>query len=97
MNSSLCPVNRNATRGCQSVLTRSSSSITRSVVWAWKLRARVTHTAPEVSRQAIIYVSRRAAYPNTRAREVLGWEPRVTLEEGMRRSEEWARAEGLLG
>jgi nucleoside-diphosphate-sugar epimerase len=27
---------------------------------------------------------------------VLGYEPKVTLEEGMRRCEEWLRSEGLL-
>jgi nucleoside-diphosphate-sugar epimerase len=31
-----------------------------------------------------------------RAREVLGWEPRVTLEEGMARTERWLREVGLL-
>ena len=30
------------------------------------------------------------------AREELGWEPRVPYEEGMRRTEEWLRAEGLI-
>jgi nucleoside-diphosphate-sugar epimerase len=49
-----------------------------------------------VSAAALTFVSRRAAYPNARAREELGWEPRVPLAEGMRRSEEWLRAEGLV-
>jgi len=71
--------------------------LVRAGALAEEVRARLTGTAPEVSRQAVIYVSRRAAYPNARAREVLGWEPRVPLAEGMRRSEAWARAEGLLG
>ncbi len=31
-----------------------------------------------------------------KARHVLGWEPRVDLEEGMRRTEAWLRAEGYL-
>lgn len=31
-----------------------------------------------------------------KARTLLGYEPIVTYEEGMRRSEEWARAEGLI-
>lgn len=31
-----------------------------------------------------------------KARTLLGYEPVVTYEEGMRRSEEWARAEGLI-
>ena len=36
------------------------------------------------------------AYSVSRARELLGWEPRVDLDEGMRRTEAWFREEGLL-
>jgi nucleoside-diphosphate-sugar epimerase len=43
------------------------------------------------------FLMRRALYPNERARKVLGWEPKVSLDEGLRRTEEWAREEGLLG
>ena len=50
----------------------------------------------DVRRASLTFVSRRAAFPNARARELLGWAPRVTLDEGMRRSQEWARGEGLL-
>jgi nucleoside-diphosphate-sugar epimerase len=35
---------------------------------------------------AITFMSRRATFPNTRAREELGWEPKVTLEQGMART-----------
>jgi nucleoside-diphosphate-sugar epimerase len=45
---------------------------------------------------ALTFVSRRATYPNTRAREELGWEPRTSLRDGMARTLEWARAAGLL-
>ena len=62
-----------------------------------ELVARLTGRAPAISREAIRYISRRATYPNRRARELLGWEPRVGFEEGMVRSEEWLRAEGILG
>jgi nucleoside-diphosphate-sugar epimerase len=62
-----------------------------------ELVARLTGRPPQVSRNAIEFVSRRAVYPNLRARQVLGWEPEVSLDEGMRRTEEWLRAEGLLG
>lgn len=51
---------------------------------------------PEVTPEAIVYVSRRASYPNARAREVLGWTPRVELADGMERCRAWAQAEGLL-
>jgi nucleoside-diphosphate-sugar epimerase len=45
---------------------------------------------------AVTFVTRRAAFPNTRAREELGWEPRTRLPEGMERTREWARHAGLL-
>lgn len=50
----------------------------------------------EVSREALMYVSRRATYPNARARVELGWTPRVDLEAGMQRTESWLRASGRL-
>jgi nucleoside-diphosphate-sugar epimerase len=58
--------------------------------------ARVTGRPPAFTRNAITFVSRRAPYSNRRARELLGWQPSVTLAEGMRRTERWFRAEGLL-
>ena len=61
-----------------------------------ELFAKLRGTQPTVSREAIRYVSRQAVYPNARARELLGWEPQVDFDEGMRRTETWLRAEGLL-
>jgi nucleoside-diphosphate-sugar epimerase len=63
---------------------------------AQEAAARITGKPPFFTRYAITFVSRRAAYSNRRAREVLDWEPRVALEEGMRRTAEWFRGEGLL-
>jgi 2-alkyl-3-oxoalkanoate reductase len=45
---------------------------------------------------AVTFVTRRATYPNERARAELGWEPLTTLAEGIARTREWARAAGLL-
>ena len=59
-------------------------------------RARLSGGQPEVSRQALQYVSRRAVYPNDRARVNLGWEPNVDLRSGMARTETWLRGEGLI-
>jgi nucleoside-diphosphate-sugar epimerase len=58
--------------------------------------ARARGRAPTATRWAVRYLSRRATYRASRAQEVLGWHPRVDLDEGMRRTEAWARAEGLL-
>lgn len=58
--------------------------------------ARAAGRQPDVSPASLQFISRKAVYPNDRAREVLGWEPRTSLDEGMRRAEEWARGESLL-
>ena len=71
-------------------------AVSRAAALVLEIGARLTGRPATVTRDSMIFISRKAVYPNARAREVLGWEPRVSLEEGMRRSEEWLRAEGLL-
>ncbi|MGH2992931.1 MAG: NAD-dependent epimerase/dehydratase family protein [Solirubrobacterales bacterium] len=51
---------------------------------------------PALTRNAITFIDRRGTVSTRRIREELGWAPRVELDEGMRRTEEWLRAEGLL-
>lgn len=69
----------------------------RGAALAFETVARRTGTTPDVTRQALTYVTRRAAYPNTAARDLLGWTPQVPLDEGMRRTGTWLRTAGLLG
>jgi nucleoside-diphosphate-sugar epimerase len=58
--------------------------------------ARLRNRPPPFSRNAITFIDRRGTVSVRRIREELGWEPRVDLDEGLRRTEEWLRAEGLL-
>jgi nucleoside-diphosphate-sugar epimerase len=51
---------------------------------------------PTLTARAITFVDRRGTVSTAKARERLGWEPRVPYDEGMRRTEEWLRAEGLV-
>jgi len=57
---------------------------------------RLRGSAPEVTPAAIRYLSRSGTYSIEKARAVLGYSPSVDLDEGMRRCEEWLRAEGIL-
>ena len=57
--------------------------------------ARLRGIAPAFSSRAPTFVDRRGTASTERIR-ALGWEPRVDLDEGLRRSAEWARAEGLV-
>jgi nucleoside-diphosphate-sugar epimerase len=50
----------------------------------------------EVNPNALRYLTRKGTYSIAKARALLGFEPRVSLDEGMSRSEEWLRSEGLL-
>lgn len=50
----------------------------------------------EASAGTMAMLATRARVSNHKAREVLGWEPQVKLSEGMRLTEAWLRAEGLL-
>jgi 2-alkyl-3-oxoalkanoate reductase len=51
---------------------------------------------PAFSARATTFVDRRGTVSDRRIREELGWEPKVTLDEGLRRTEEWLRGEGLI-
>ena len=50
----------------------------------------------ELGRGTVRLLARRATYSIEKARRLLGYEPRVALAEGMRRSEAWVREQGLL-
>jgi nucleoside-diphosphate-sugar epimerase len=47
-------------------------------------------------RNMLRFMTGQVTFVNRKARELLGWEPRVSLEKGMRRTEAWLRAEGYL-
>jgi nucleoside-diphosphate-sugar epimerase len=50
----------------------------------------------EMSAASIDYVAKRGGYSIEKARRILGYEPKVDLDEGMRRCEEWLRSQGML-
>ncbi|MEO8092031.1 MAG: NAD-dependent epimerase/dehydratase family protein [bacterium] len=62
---------------------------------ATELVARLRGRTPAFTSRAPAFVDRRGTVSTERIRTELGWEPQVGLAEGLRRSAEWARAEGL--
>jgi nucleoside-diphosphate-sugar epimerase len=48
-----------------------------------------------MTRHSSVLIDRRGTVSAEKLR-ALGWEPRVGLDEGMRRTEDWFRSEGLL-
>jgi nucleoside-diphosphate-sugar epimerase len=59
--------------------------------WA-KLRGQ----PPPFTAGAVTFIDRRGTVSAAKARDELGWAPMVAYEDGMRRTEEWLRAEGLI-
>jgi nucleoside-diphosphate-sugar epimerase len=51
----------------------------------------------ELTAASVLMLSRKGSYSIEKARRVLGFEPRIDLDEGLARSEAWAREAGLLG
>jgi nucleoside-diphosphate-sugar epimerase len=59
---------------------------------------RLARLAPgdnDVNPESARYFLRAGTYSNAKARRVLGWEPRVGLEEGLQRTIEWLREQGF--
>ena len=51
----------------------------------------------EVNAAAVGYIARGGTYSIEKARSMLGYEPAIGLEEGMRRTADWLRREGYAG
>ena len=51
---------------------------------------------PIMTRGAVRYITRTATYSLRASREVLGYAPKVDLDEGMRLTEAWLREKGYV-
>jgi nucleoside-diphosphate-sugar epimerase len=75
-------------------------SVPFPVAWAiglfYEIRARLRGKKSTLNRAAVRALRSRNSFSNTKARDLIGWEPKVGLVEGMRRTETWLRAEGIL-
>jgi nucleoside-diphosphate-sugar epimerase len=70
--------------------------LARTVAMAGGRIAKLAGQDTELSAASVDYLAKTCGlYSIEKARRVLGYEPKVGLEEGMRRTEEWLRAEGL--
>ncbi len=58
--------------------------------------ARLRGQESEAGRATVLYFTRTGTYSIDKARRVLGFDPAIDLDEGMRRTEVWLREEGLL-
>ncbi len=56
---------------------------------AFQVLARITGAAPRLSRSSVEFYSHRVVFDIEKSRRLLGFAPRISFEEGMRRTEDW--------
>ncbi|HLF28293.1 MAG TPA: NAD-dependent epimerase/dehydratase family protein [Anaerolineae bacterium] len=59
-------------------------------------RAKLIRRPPLGTPESIKFLTGSCRYSNAKAQRLLGWSPRVSLDEGMRRTETWLRESGRL-
>ena len=67
--------------------------LTLRLVTAW---SKISRQPPLAAPNAIDFLAGACRYSNAKAQRRLGWSPRVSLDEGMRRTEAWLRQSGRL-
>ncbi|MDX6651608.1 MAG: hypothetical protein QOJ38_389 [Solirubrobacterales bacterium] len=71
-------------------------ALASSAAGAAELYSRLSGKPPPFNRFSTAYLTRPGTASTARARQELGWTAKTSLEEGIRRTEAWLRAEGLL-
>ncbi len=72
------------------------SWVVRLITGASEIAAAVGRRPARWYRTEMGYLLRRSRFSTARARAALGWSPRVSMREGMLRTETWLRQSGLL-
>ncbi len=71
-----------------------------SVAYAFALfkeiKSKLTGKRTSINREVVKTFRSHNSFSNAKARRILGWEPAIDFEEGMRRTEAWLREQGYL-
>ena len=64
--------------------------------WAKEIISRITGQRSSINREVVKTFRSHNSFSNAKARRILGWEPQVDFQEGMRRTEIWLRENGYI-
>jgi nucleoside-diphosphate-sugar epimerase len=59
--------------------------------WGAEIGAKITRRPPTASRAMLGFMTGRCVYSTDKAKRLLGWSPRFSLDEGLRQTEQWLR------
>ena len=68
----------------------------KTIALGMEITSKLTGKPPKLTREAVGFPTRRTRFSIEKARRELGYEPRVSLEEGMKVTEQWLREAGYL-
>jgi nucleoside-diphosphate-sugar epimerase len=64
--------------------------------FAAEMKAAITRQPTNLSRAQLGFMTGKCVYSTQKARRLLGWSPRFSLDEGMQRTAEWLREIGMI-
>ncbi|MBM4278684.1 MAG: NAD-dependent epimerase/dehydratase family protein [Deltaproteobacteria bacterium] len=70
--------------------------IAKVIALGMEVASKFTGKPPKISREAVRYLTRQSRFSIEKAKRELGYQPRFSLEEGMKLTEHWLREAGYL-
>jgi nucleoside-diphosphate-sugar epimerase len=68
----------------------------KAIALGMEITSKLTRKPPKITRQAVRFLTRQACFSIEKARRELGYQPRFSLEGGMKLTEQWLREAGYL-
>jgi nucleoside-diphosphate-sugar epimerase len=68
----------------------------KAIALGMEISSKLTGKPPKITREAVGFLTRKARFSIEKARHELGFQPRFSLEEGMKLTEQWLREAGYL-
>jgi len=68
----------------------------KAIALGMEITSKLTGKPPKITREAVAFLTRQARFSIEKAKLELGYQPRFSLEEGMKRTERWLREAGYL-
>jgi nucleoside-diphosphate-sugar epimerase len=68
----------------------------KAIALGMEITSKLTGKPPKLTREAVGFLTRRARFSIEKARREFGYQPRFSLEEGMKLTEQWLREAGYL-
>jgi nucleoside-diphosphate-sugar epimerase len=68
----------------------------KTIALCMEIGSKFTGKPPKITREAIRFLTRQARFSIEKARREIGFQPRFSLKEGMKVTEQWLRDAGYL-